>query len=181
MVYGFTKQSGGHVNIYSEEGRGTTVRLYLPPAASAVQARAVSDGPVQRGAGETILVVEDDRLVREFVLSQLHGLGYKTVSAATGAEALAEATSGQPFDLVFTDVIMPGGMNGKELGEAILELQPGTRLLYTSGYTDNAIIELGRLDPGALLLSKPYRRSELAQMVRRALGDAPMLELSAAV
>jgi len=174
MVYGFAKQSGGHVNIYSEESRGTTVRLYLPPARADLQAEALSEGPVPRGQGETVLVVEDEPLVRDFVLSQLQGLGYKTVTASTGAEALALVEAGDAFDLVFTDVIMPGGMNGKELAEAIVRLRPDTRVVYTSGYTDNAIIEHGRLAPDALLLTKPYRRAELAQMVRRALTPAPM-------
>jgi PAS domain S-box-containing protein len=172
MVYGFAKQSGGHVNIYSEEGRGTTVRLYLPPASSVAPTETIREAPMPRGKAQTILVVEDDPLVQDFVLVQLQGLGYRTVSAATGTAALALVESGQAFDLVFTDVIMPGGMNGKELAEAILRLRPGTRVLYTSGYTDNAIIEHGRLDHGALLLSKPYRRSELAQMIHRALAAA---------
>ena len=117
-------------------------------------------------------------LVRDFVLSQLHGLGYKTVTAATGAAALALVEAGQAFDLVFTDVIMPGGMNGKELAEAIMRIRPDTQILYTSGYTDNAMIEHGRLAPDALLLTKPYRRSELAQMVRRALTPASMAPAS---
>jgi PAS domain S-box-containing protein len=171
MVYGFAKQSGGHVNIYSEEGRGTTIRLYLPPAGAVTQAEAHSEGAVPRGQAQTILVVEDERLVRDFVLSQLQGLGYRTVTAATGAEALALVEAGQAFDLVFTDVIMPGGINGKELADAIMLIRPGTRIVYSSGYTDNAIVEHGRLAPGALLLTKPYRRAELAQMVHRALTD----------
>ncbi len=175
MVYGFAKQSGGHVKIYSEEGRGTTVRLYLPPARDSGRTAPTSEPLLPRG-GETILVVEDDRLVREFVIVQLETLGYKTISASTAAEALTRIESGQTFDLLFTDVIMPGGMNGQELAEEVCRRRPGTRVLYTSGYTDNALIEHGRVNQDALLLTKPYRRSELAQMVRLALGvsDSPV-------
>ncbi|MGC2081865.1 MAG: CHASE3 domain-containing protein [Bradyrhizobium sp.] len=172
MVYGFAKQSGGHVKIYSEEDHGTTVRLYLPPARADAQIAPVTHGPMPFGT-ETILVVEDDPLVHDFVLAQLRSLGYSTIAVTSGAAALAVVTSGRAFDLLFTDVIMPGGMTGKELAEQVLRLRPRTRVLYTSGYTDNAMLAHGRLDHGALLLAKPYRRSELAQMIRAAL-DAPI-------
>jgi signal transduction histidine kinase/ActR/RegA family two-component response regulator len=168
MVYGFVKQSGGHVKIYSEEGHGTTLKLYLPLALGQVQAVAPTTAPIS-GGNETILVVEDDALVRNFVISQLHSLGYKTIAAADGREALAQVDSGAPFDLLFTDVVMPGGMSGRELADAVGKRRPGLRVLYTSGYTDNAIVHHGRLDAGVLLLTKPYRRPQLAQMVRRAL------------
>jgi PAS domain S-box-containing protein len=171
MVYGFTKQSGGHVKIYSEEGHGTTIRLYLPPARADTQIAPVTHGPMPYGT-ETILVVEDDPLVHDFVLAQLHSLGYSTIAVTTGAAALAVVTSGRAFDLLFTDVIMPGGMTGKELADEVRRLRPGMRVLYTSGYTDNAMAVHGRIDHAAQLLAKPYRRSELAQMVRAAL-DAP--------
>jgi PAS domain S-box-containing protein len=173
MVYGFAKQSGGHVKIYSEEGRGTTIRLYLPPAKASAATDAAPEVLIPHG-NETILVVEDDTLVRTFVVGQLHGLGYTTTAVANGAEALVAVTSGLRFDLLFTDVIMPGGMTGKELATEIARLRPAVRVLYTSGYTDNAMVEHGQLDPGALLLSKPYRRSELAQMVREALDRRPV-------
>jgi len=169
MVYGFAKQSGGHVKIYSEESRGTTVRLYLPPAKGNGGTAPASEPLLPRG-GETILVVEDDRLVRDFVIVQLEALGYKTLPASTAAEALSRIEAGQTFDLLFTDVIMPGGMNGQELAEEVGRRRPGTKVLYTSGYTDNALIEHGRFNQDAMLLTKPYRRSELAQMVRLALG-----------
>jgi signal transduction histidine kinase/CHASE3 domain sensor protein/ActR/RegA family two-component response regulator len=174
MVYGFAKQSGGHVKIYSEEGRGTTLRLYLPPARGAAEPLAEERSPSPGGI-ETILVVEDDQMVRNFVVAQLHSFGYQTITASSGAEALAKVDAGLAFDLLFTDVIMPG-MNGRELAEAVVRRRPGTKVLYTSGYTDNAMIEHGCLAHDALLLAKPYRRSELAQMVRAALGaraDAP--------
>ncbi|MGJ4932004.1 CHASE3 domain-containing protein [Bradyrhizobium sp. HKCCYLS2038] len=168
MVYGFVKQSGGHIKIYSEEGRGTTIRLYIPAPKGLAASPAPPEPPPPRGE-ETIFVVEDDPLVQDFVVSQLRSLGYGTITASTGVEALAKIESGQAFDLLFTDVIMPGGVNGKELAEETLRQRPGTRVLYTSGYTDNAMVEHGRLDQNALLLTKPYRKSELAQMVRLAL------------
>ncbi len=179
MVYGFVKQSGGHIKIYSEEGHGTTIRLYLPPARVVENVPAPPVAPILSG-NETILVVEDDALVRDFVTAQLHSLGYKTIAAADGREALAHVQSGAAFDLLFTDVIMPGGINGRELADEVTKRRPGTRVLYTSGYTDNAIEHHGRLDEGVLLLSKPYRKSQLAKMVRVAFGDATGAKLAAA-
>jgi signal transduction histidine kinase/ActR/RegA family two-component response regulator len=174
MVYGFVKQSNGHIKIYSEVGHGTTVKLYLPQAAGLVGADRVTErgGDPERG-GETILVVEDDPLVRQYVLTQIQSLGYSTLSASNGAEALAVIDSGKEIDLLFTDVIMPGSMNGRELAEAAIKRRPDMRVLYTSGYTENAIIHHGRLDAGVLLLAKPYRRSDLATLIRAALV-APM-------
>jgi PAS domain S-box-containing protein len=179
MVYGFVKQSGGHIKIYSEEGHGTTIRLYLPPARAEEFVPALSAAPILNGH-ETILVVEDDALVRDFVVGQLRSLGYTTLAATDGRQALAHVRNGAAFDLLFTDVIMPGGINGRELADEVAKLRPGTRVLYTSGYTDNAIIHHGRLDQGVLLLSKPYRKSRLANMVRVALGDATAIDLAAA-
>jgi PAS domain S-box-containing protein len=167
MVYGFVKQSGGHIRIYSEVGHGTTIKLYLPPARGQVEV-APAAAPLPHG-NETVMVVEDDALVRNFVIAQLQSLGYRTVGAANGAAALNLIEGGQAFDLLFTDVIMPGSMSGRELAEKALKLRPGIKVLYTSGYTDNAIVHQGRLDPGVLLLTKPYRKSQLANMVRRAL------------
>ncbi len=171
MVYGFIKQSAGHIKIYSEEGHGTTIKMYLPPGKTPT---AVSDGIVPasiEGGHETILVVEDDRLVRDYVLAQLHSLGYVTLQAANAAEALAIVTSGKPFDLLFTDVIMPGKMNGRQLADEVLKTRPDLRVVYTSGYTENAIIHHGRLDSGVLLLAKPYRKSDLARIIRKALSS----------
>jgi CheY-like chemotaxis protein len=117
-------------------------------------------------------VVEDDPLVRNFVTLQLKSLGYRTVAAADSRAALALVDKGEPFDLLFTDVIMPGGISGRQLADEVLKKRPGTRVLYTSGYTDNAIVHHGRLDKGVLLLTKPYRKNQLARMVRQALaGD----------
>ena len=170
MVYGFVKQSAGHIMIYSEEGHGTTIKMYLPPATGAVQPVETAPGPAIEGGHETILVVEDDKLVRDYVLTQLHSLGYVTLNAANATEALAIANAGHPFDLLFTDVIMPG-INGRQLADEILRIKPGLRVLFTSGYTENAIIHHGRLDEGVLLLAKPYRKSDMAVMIRKALTD----------
>jgi len=171
MVYGFVKQSGGHIKIYSEQGHGTTIRVYLPPARGEADAVTPAAASVA-GGHETIMVVEDDVLVRNFVVTQLQGLGYKTIDAADSRAAMIHVEDGAPFDLLFTDVIMPGGMSGRQLADEITKRRPGLKVLYTSGYTDNAIVHHGRLDEGVLLLTKPYRKTQLAQMVRRALsGD----------
>ena len=172
MVYGFAKQSGGHIKIYSEEGHGTAVKLYLPRTTRQA-ARAAEPAPaalMPRGT-ETILVVEDDALVRGYVIAQLESLGYTTLAAADGATALALVDKGVAFDLLFTDVIMPGGMNGRQLADAIRKRHPSLNVLYTSGYTENAIVHHGRLDPGVALLNKPYRKSDLARKIRDALGS----------
>ncbi|HEY0911111.1 MAG TPA: CHASE3 domain-containing protein, partial [Bradyrhizobium sp.] len=118
MVYGFVKQSGGHIKIYSEAGHGTTIRLYLPPAQGSVEATPTASLPID-GGHETILVVEDDALVRNFVTAQLQSLGYKTVAAADSRAALQLIEAGQAFDLLFTDVVIPGGMSGRELADEV--------------------------------------------------------------
>jgi len=169
MVYGFIKQSAGHIKVYSEEGQGTTVRMYLPPGTGAAMLAESGPEAEHEGGHETILVVEDDRLVREYVLTQLHSLGYVTLAAASAAEALALVGKNEKFDLLFTDVIMPGAMNGRQLADAIVTARPDLKVLFTSGYTENAIIHHGRLDQGVLLLAKPYRKSDLAKMIRKAL------------
>src|SRR5262249_30326758 len=170
MVYGFVTQSGGHIRIDSEEGQGTMIRLYLPPAEGAAE-KAAGPADVVAGGGETILVVEDDALVRGFVTAQLLGLGYMAVAAADGPAALAKLKNGERFDLLFTDVVMPGGMSGRQLADEAGKIRPGMKVLYTSGYTDDTIMHHGRLDPGVLLLQKPYRKAQLAQMVRKALAS----------
>lgn len=176
MVYGFAKQSGGTVAIESEEGRGTVMRLFLPRSAGEAVART---GPVAAPAParghETILVVEDDPLVQGYVIAQLGSLGYRTLTASDGATALALVDQGASFDLLFTDIIMPGGMNGRELAEAVRLRRPGVRVLYTSGYTDNTIVHEGHLDPGVALLRKPYRKADLSQKIREMLaGEGPL-------
>jgi PAS domain S-box-containing protein len=171
MVYGFVKQSGGHIRLDSEEGVGTTFRLYLPPAQGQAETLTASNAATSGGT-ETILVVEDDSLVRSFVTTQLQSLGYKTIAASDGRTAMAVVERGDPFDLLFTDVIMPGGMSGRALAEAVSRRRPNIKVLYTSGYTDSAVVHHGRLDEGVLLLTKPYRKPQLAEMVRQALGGS---------
>jgi PAS domain S-box-containing protein len=170
MVYGFVKQSGGHIKVYSEEGHGTAIKIYLPRAEETAEALtdAAPAAPVPFGH-ETILVVEDDRLVRDYVVAQLGSLGYLTLAAENAAVALAYLASDTVFDLLFTDIIMPGGMNGRELAEAITRQRPDVKVLYTSGYTENAIVHHGRLDPGVALLNKPYRKKDLAEKLRQVL------------
>ncbi len=169
MVYGFIKQSGGHIRIDSEEGRGTTFSLYLPRSTQAAASASVAaKGQLQRGS-ETILLVEDDELVRKYVEAQLRSFGYRTIAAASGPEALALVDQGTAFDLLFTDVVMPGGMNGRELADAVLQRRPGVPVLYMSGYPEAAMMDDGRLDPEITLLSKPYRPADLAHAIRQVL------------
>ncbi len=169
MIYGFAKQSGGHAKIYSEVGHGTTVRLYLPRLANEAKSEAVAVVPSHKGGGETILVVEDNPDVRRLVLRQLRDLGYEVIEAANGPEALRILDGGASIDLLFTDVVMPGGMTGRQLAEAAKTRRPGMKTLFTSGYTEDSILRLGNLDPGVRLLSKPYRKHELATRIRETL------------
>jgi PAS domain S-box-containing protein len=171
MVYGFVKQSGGHIKIYSEERHGTAIKMYLPLAtAQAEQAtRAAPVEPIY-GGYETILIVEDDALVRTYVTAQVKSLGYKTLSATNAAEAQALLDGDAHIDLLFTDIVMPGGINGRQLADEARKRRPGLKVLFTSGYAENAIVHHGRLDPGVLLLAKPYRKQQLAQMIRAALS-----------
>lgn len=172
MVYGFIKQSGGHVKIYSEQGIGTAIRLYLPQANATVDRMTdhVLASPVV-GGDETILLVEDDPLVCASVTTQLKSLGYEVISAANAAEALQLLEDDVQFDLLFTDVIMPGPMNGPELAKELNKRRPETKVLFTSGYTESAMIHHGRLDADVLLLQKPHRKEDLARALRKALGD----------
>jgi PAS domain S-box-containing protein len=171
MVYGFLKQSRGHIKLYSEDGHGTTIKLYLPRADAARDAAAEPAPAAPMPVGhETILVVEDDDMVRAHVVAQLESLGYRTLAAPDGAAALALVEEGIRFDLLFTDVIMPGGMSGRQLAEELRKRWPSLPVLYTSGYTENAIVHHGRLDAGVALLNKPYRKADLARKVREVLG-----------
>ncbi|HRD99612.1 MAG TPA: ATP-binding protein, partial [Rubrivivax sp.] len=172
MVYGFIKQSAGHVSIYSEAGHGTTVKLYLPRApvgASPASPAPPAQAPVE-GGSERVLVVEDDELVREHACSELRALGYEVLAADGGRAALALIEQHADIALLFTDVVMPG-QSGRALADAARAVRPGLRVLYTSGYTENAIVHHGRLDSGVKLLPKPYRRAELARAVRAALAS----------
>jgi CheY-like chemotaxis protein len=172
MVYGFVKQSNGHVKIYSEEGHGTTVKLYLPQAAGVPEVPTAETSIAAGDHGdEFILIVEDDALVREYVVTQISRFGYHTLAASNAAEGLKIINGPERIDLLFTDVIIPGGMNGRQLATAAMKRRPGLKVLYTSGYTENAIVHHGRLDAGVLLLAKPYVSSDLARMIRTALAS----------
>ncbi|CAN5466892.1 hypothetical protein BH23ACT3_BH23ACT3_19400 [soil metagenome] len=178
MVHGFVKQSGGHIKIDTEVGQGTTVRIYLPRShESAPRLDEVATVRPDHRGSERILLVEDDELVRRLATRQLKGLGYEVVAAASGAEALEALRRMGHVDLLFTDVVMPGGMSGRELASTATALQPDLRVLYTSGYTENAIVHDGRLDSGVELLSKPYRPAELGRKVRAVLDAARPVEL----
>jgi PAS domain S-box-containing protein len=174
MVYGFVKQSNGHVKIYSELGHGTSVKMYIPRAiAPGARAARQPEADHLPGGQEHILLAEDDPLVRAHALRQLRELGYRVTVAADGAEALAALPERCDVDLLFTDVVMPGGMNGQELAREAVRRHPGLPVLFTSGYTENAIMQQGRLEPGVMLLQKPYRRRELAEKIRLALDTRP--------
>jgi nitrogen-specific signal transduction histidine kinase/CheY-like chemotaxis protein len=169
MVFGFVKQSGGHIKIYSEEGHGTTVKIYLPRSTGQGQAAGAMHAATEVvGGDEIVLVVEDDSLVRKYVVAQVASLGYATLEATTAAEAL-KIIDGAKVDLLFTDVIMPGGMNGRQLVDEALRRRPALKTLFTSGYTENSIVHQGKLDPGVNFLSKPFRRQDLALKVREVL------------
>ncbi|SAL44212.1 sensor kinase/response regulator fusion protein [Caballeronia peredens] len=170
MVYGFVKQSGGHVKVYSEEGFGTTVRIYLPRARQEEDLETNIDAGPAKGGSETILVVEDDEEVRATVVEMLTELGYRVLRAKDAQNALAIVESGVAVDLLFTDVVMPGPLRSTELARKARERVPGIAVLFTSGYTDNAIVHAGRLDEGIDLLSKPYTHEALARKVRYVLG-----------
>jgi CheY-like chemotaxis protein len=175
MVYGFVKQSSGHIQIYSEPGQGTTVKIYLPrsrQAEAAPQPPPPPEAAIDRG--RTILVVEDEEAVREAAVAMLDELGYRCLEAADAQSALALVEHGAHVDLVFTDVVMPGPLRTREFAQALKALRPELPVLFTSGYTDNAIIHQGRLDEGVQLISKPYARADLARRLAQLLpADAP--------
>jgi two-component system NtrC family sensor kinase len=173
QVYGFAKQSGGHIRIYSEVGQGTTVKLYFPrfigadiPVWSAPEPAA----PALRTEGtETVLVVEDDAQVNKLAVEALQERGYRVISAGDGPSALRMIDGAPQIDLLLTDVVLPGGMNGRDLTDAVRKLRPSIRVLYMTGYTRNAIIHHGRLDPDIDLLTKPFTADALTRKIRRIL------------
>jgi signal transduction histidine kinase/DNA-binding response OmpR family regulator len=167
MAYGFVKQSNGHIRIYSEVGSGTTIKVYLPRSMQPeVELPNLRNAPVMGGT-ETILVVEDDLAVQATVVDMLQGLGYRVLKANDGQGALTILQSGIPIDMLFTDVVMPGPVRSIEVARQAKQMLPAIEVLFTSGYTQNAIVHGGRLDPGVELISKPYRRDELARKIRQ--------------
>jgi len=168
-VYGFARQSGGHVKIYSEVGHGTTVKLYLPRQ---IGAATIVDRPkaelAPRGGTETILVVEDDERVRSFTVEALRELGYTVLEAVDGPSALELMHADMQVALLFTDVVMPG-MTGRELADKAIQVHPGLEVLFSTGYTRNAIVHNGIVDAGTNFLQKPYSLNDLARKVRAVL------------
>lgn len=172
MVYGFVKQSGGHVRVYSELGEGATVKLYFPRhVGEHVAPNAVAQSQAILRGNETILAVEDDTLILQQLTAQLTGMGYAVLNASAGEPALAILRARPDIDLLFTDIVLPGGMNGRQIAEAALDIRPDLKVLYTSGYSESAIVHDGRLDQDVELLSKPYRRADLATKVRKVLDS----------
>ncbi len=175
MVYGFTKQSGGHMKIYSEVGHGTVARLYFPRTGSAAAtASAAAEAPAAQEAaahGELILVVEDNAEVRRTAVSQLRDLGYRTLEAINAKEALTQLDGAQEIALIFTDIVMPGGMTGWELGSAVKALRPDLPILYTSGFSESSIQDDRAHAHSRHFLPKPYRKRDLAQKLQQLLGE----------
>ena len=172
MVHGFVKQSGGHIQIYSEEAHGTSVRIYLPaaePEADASDGQALQE-PVLPGGSETILLVEDDERLRRVLSRRLSSLGYEVIEAENGAAGMAQVATRRDVALLFTDIVMPGGMTGLDLAEAAVALRPDLKVLFTSGYAAPEIARFG-LESGAWL-GKPYTADELAEKLRDVLEDA---------
>jgi CheY-like chemotaxis protein len=169
MVYGFVKQSGGHVKIYSEVGEGTTVKIYLPRLRGefAEQEEEVAAIVPEGSLAETILVCEDDDDVRAYSVEVLRELGYRVLEAHDGPSALRllERQEGR-VDLLFTDVVLPSGMMGNVLAEQARALRPDLKVLFTTGYARNAIVHHGRLDPGVELITKPFSYADLAARIR---------------
>ena len=172
MVYGFARQSNGHVTIYSEPGLGTTVRIYLPHAASEWTGQMIEDeSSVPRGK-ETVLIAEDDPFVRSSVIMRVKALGYRVVAAVNGNDALAQLKANPQVDLLFTDIVMPGGMSGWELAEQARQVRPGLPVVFSSGYALETLVDQGRAPAHSIILTKPYRKAELANRLREALAAA---------
>ncbi|WP_373048374.1 PAS domain-containing protein [Vulgatibacter sp.] len=171
-VYGFVKQTGGHMRIWSQVGVGTSITIYLPRTEGALPVASQADTSAVEGGSETILVVEDDPDVRATAVEMLGALGYRVLEAPNGEAGLALFEQGAPIDLLFSDVVMPGPVRSTEMADRARALRPGLRVLFASGYAENAVVHGGRIDEGVHLLNKPYRREELARKVRQLLGTS---------
>jgi CheY-like chemotaxis protein len=173
MVYGFAKQSNGHVSIYSREGLGTTVRIYLPRADAGLAPNDLPESEEAAPRGyETILIAEDDPFVRSSAIRRVEALGYRVIAAVNGKEALQRLRSDPGIDMLFTDIVMPGGMSGWELADQARRIRPGLPVLFTSGYPLDTVVEQDRAHAHAVVLTKPYRKVELAQRLRDAFAAA---------
>jgi signal transduction histidine kinase/CheY-like chemotaxis protein len=172
MVFGFAKQSEGHFQLYSELGRGTTARLYIPRTVAAVRAPSPEPAATVPAQGELVLLVEDDPGVRQVAGDALASLGYSVLAAADAEAAMRMLEGGARPDVLFTDVVMPGPLSSRGLAERAQRMLPGLAVLFTSGYTQNSIVHNGELDPGISLLSKPWRTEDLARHLRTALDQA---------
>ena len=172
MVYGFVRQSGGHIKIDSKVGQGTTINLYLPRSLQSEETLVDIDAMPVVGGSEMVLVAEDDEAVRETVVALLNDLGYRVLKARDAQSALSIIESGMPIDLLFTDVVMPGTLKSTELARKARERIPHLAVLFTSGYSQDAITNAGRLDENVELLSKPYSRDALARKLRHVLANA---------
>jgi len=171
MVYGFVQQSGGVMQIRSEPEHGTAVKLFFPRAATRQASAAPSAGQHAKPTGsETILVVEDDAMVRDYVESELKALGYRVIVTRDAPAALAILRGPEKIHLLFTDVVMPGGMFGTELAKEAARLRPDVKVLLTSGHTEDPVDAIDRGDRTVRILNKPYRRHDLAAMLRSALN-----------
>ena len=174
MVYGFIKQSNGHIKIYSEVGQGTAVRLYLPRAQGSETVATAMSMPAMPSGGERILVVEDDERVRRSVVQQLAKLGYAVSESASGADALRDfGETMRRFDVLVTDIVMPGEIDGRRLAEAARQRAPTIGIVLMSGYSEDAVFQSGKLPLEARLLTKPFRRADLAQAIRQVLDGTP--------
>ncbi len=175
MVFGFVKQSGGHVKVYSEPGEGTTVKIYLPRAFGTTAAARRTSAPVELPRGSaTVLVVEDEPAVREIACAILSDLGYRVLEAADGEEALRVfGTNAAAIDLLLTDVVLPGKVRGREVAERIQAIRPEIRVVFMSGYTENSIVHHGRLDEGVHLIGKPFKARAARPQGRRGARHRP--------
>lgn len=173
MVYGFVMQSNGHISIESKVGAGTTVRLFLPRSEDALAEGEIKDETLEFALGsERVLVVEDDDDLRKIPTGILEEQGYEVVEARDGKEAIKHLQEDQPIDLLFTDVVLPGGMNGAEIAKEAKRIQPNIKILFTSGYSENIVAHKGKLEQGVILVDKPYRRAELLKRVREILSGS---------
>ena len=177
MIHGFVNQSGGHVRIHSSVGQGTTVTVFLPRHATAEAAPAAVEaeaGDLHADSGETVLVIDDEALIRMLVTDALEEVGYRTMEAGDGPEGLKILRSDARIDLLITDVGLPNGMNGRQVADAARELRPGLKVMFVTGYAENAVLSHGHLDPGMQVVTKPFDIGALTKRVQEFIRDYTM-------